>query len=374
MIKQFTWVVLAFVATSLGAQPATKPAAPKAAQQKLKNTAPRFHVEKLAEGVYAAVRDEPPGFAVESNSLFIIGERNVVVVDAQSNLGSTRQAVAALRRLTSKPVRYVINTHWHDDHIIGNQVYREAFPGVEFITHADTRAYLAGKGSAVRKDFHKQIPEFAGQIRKAVNENKNLRGEPINEEERASYLSDMELADEYMTVPGDFQPALATITLRDELTLYQGNRVIEVRYLGRGHTSGDLVVHLPNASIVASGDLIVWPVPLVGGDQSHVGDWGATLEKLSALNAKILVPGHGPVMRDDSYLQLVTRLMNTVKQQTEAAMAKGATTLEDARKSVDLAEMRKSFAGDSKVRRVLFSAYVAGPAVESAFKDSQAKR
>jgi glyoxylase-like metal-dependent hydrolase (beta-lactamase superfamily II) len=273
MIKHLAWVAVVLVANALVAQPAAKPASPKATQQKPRSTAPRFHVEKLAEGVYAVVRDKLPGFAVESNSLFIIGERNVVVVDAQSSLGSTRQVLAALRQLTTKPVRYVINTHWHDDHIIGNQVYRDAFPGVEFISHAETRAYLAGKGLAVRRDFHKQIPEFAGQIRKAVDENKNLRGEPINDEERASYLSDLALADGYMTVPGDFQPPLATITLRDELTLYQGNRVIEIRYLGRGHTSGDLVVHLPDEGIVAAGDLIVWPVPLVGGDQSYVGDW-----------------------------------------------------------------------------------------------------
>jgi cyclase len=371
MVKHFRWVVFALATISLVAQTSAKPSA-KATQQKAKNAARRFHVEKLAEGVYAAVRDEPPGFAVESNSLFIIGERNVVVVDAQSNLGSTRQVLAALRRLTSKPVRYVINTHWHDDHIIGNQVYRDAFPGVEFITHAETRAYLASKGAEVRKDFHKQIPEFASQIRKAVNENKNLRGEPISGEERTSYLSDLALADGYMTVPGDFQPEFATITLRDELTLYQGNRVIEIRYLGRGHTSGDIVVHLPNEGIVATGDLIVWPVPLVGGDQSHVGDWGATLEKLRALKGKVLVPGHGPVMHDDSYLQLLTRLLNSVKQQTEVAAMKGAT-LDEARKQVDLTDLRNAFVGNSKVRRVLFSAYVTGPAVESAFKDAKAK-
>jgi glyoxylase-like metal-dependent hydrolase (beta-lactamase superfamily II) len=270
-------------------------------------------------------------------------------------------------------VKYVINTHWHDDHIIGNQVYRDNFPNVEFIAHAATRAYLAGKGISVRQDFHKQIPAFAGQIRSALNANKNLRGEPITEEERMSYESDLRLADGYMTVPGDFQPVLSTHTITNELTLYHGGRVIEIRHLGRGHTSGDLVVHLPKEGIVATGDLIVWPVPFVGGDQSHVADWGDTLEKLSALHAKILVPGHGPVMRDDSYLQLVTRLMNCVKQQTEAAVAKGANTVEEARKNVDLTELRRDFVGESKVRRVLFSAYVAGPAVESAFKDVKSR-
>src|ERR1043165_5176764 len=80
----------------------------------------KFDVVKLAEGVYAAIRKDPPGFAVESNSVFIIRDDGVCVADAQSNTATTRMVLAALRKLTDKPVKYVINTHWHDDHIIGN--------------------------------------------------------------------------------------------------------------------------------------------------------------------------------------------------------------------------------------------------------------
>lgn len=70
---------------------------------------------------------------VDANNVFIINDNDVVVVDANGAPGITREVVAALRKITSKPVRYVINTHWHDDHIRGNKVYRDAFPGVEFI-------------------------------------------------------------------------------------------------------------------------------------------------------------------------------------------------------------------------------------------------
>jgi len=334
----------------------------------------KFDVVKLAEGVYAAVRRDPPGFAVESNSLFIIGDDGVIVVDAQSNLAATRETLAALRKLTDKPVRYVVNTHWHDDHVIGNQVYAEAFPGVAFVAHAATRAYLPAKGAAARRSWHEGgLSQFVEQLRGILKGGVNSKGEPLDEEQRASLASDIALGEGYMTVPADFRPLLPTVTLEDKLRIYQGEREVDVLYLGRGHTSGDVVVYLPREGIVAAGDLVVWPVPFVGSDQSHVGDWGATLERLVALKASTIVPGHGPVMRDDSYPRLVERLMNSIKQQTGAAVARGET-LEQARGSVNLDEFRSLFAGGSKVRNTLFSVYVAGPAVESAFNDASPKR
>ena len=332
----------------------------------------KFEMVKLADGVYAAIRKEPAGLAVESNSTFIICANDVIVVDAQSNIANTKAVLAALRRITNKPVRYVVNTHWHDDHIIGNQVYQAAFPGVEFIAHANTRTYLPAEGMTNRAKFHAGIPQVIQQLRAAVQNNKNLSGEPLTDEERASYLSDIALAEGYMTVPQGFQPVLPTITVTDQLTLYHGGRTVEIRYLGRGHTSGDIVVYLPQEQLVAAGDLVIWPVPLIGADQSHVGDWAASLTKLRALQPSIIVPGHGPVMRDDAYVQLMTRLLSSVQQQTAAAVARGET-LEQARKSVKLDEFRQLFAGDSKVRNMLFSIYVVGPAVASAYHDATGK-
>jgi cyclase len=333
----------------------------------------KFDVVKLAEGVYAAVRKDAPGFAVESNSVFIIGDDGVIVVDSQSNLATTRETLAALRKLTDKPVRFVVNTHWHDDHVIGNRVYREAFPNVEFIAHAATRAYLPTAGAAARKSWHENgLAQFIEQLRGIVKSGKNSKGEPLTDEQRESLTSDISLGEGYLTVPADFQPELPTITLEDRLTLYQGSRAVEILFLGRGHTSGDIVVHLPQEHIVVAGDLLVWPIPFVGSNQSHVGDWGASLQKLIALKPGIIVPGHGPLMRDDAYARLVVRLMNSIKEQTEAAVARGEN-LEQVRKSVNLDEERKLFAGDSKVRNTLFSVYVVGPAIESAFGDATAK-
>jgi cyclase len=329
-----------------------------------------FAVEQLGTDVYAVIRRDAPGYAVESNSVFIVGDDDVIVVDAQSNAAATRAVLAALRKITRKPVRYVINTHWHDDHIVGNQVYRDAFPAVEFIGQASSLTYLPVEGRSNRQQLHAGIPEVLAQFRKTLASGRNSQGEPLTQEQLASLRSDVALGEGYLTVPKDFEAILPTLAVHDRLTLQHGGRTVDIRHLGRGHTSSDLVVHLPAEGIVITGDLVVWPVPLVGALQSHVGEWAATLDRLLQLDAALFVPGHGPVMRDDSYVRLTSRLMRSVSDQVVRA-SREASTLEDVRTRVDLAEFRREFAGDSKVRDALFSAYVAGPAVESAFNDAK---
>src|ERR1044071_10366284 len=98
-----------------------------AAEPKAGFTLGNVTVTPLAPGVYAAIRREPLALAVNSNSLFIVNSDHVVVVDAQFTRVATREQIAALRRITRLPVRYVINTHWHDDHLAGNQVYQDSF-------------------------------------------------------------------------------------------------------------------------------------------------------------------------------------------------------------------------------------------------------
>jgi glyoxylase-like metal-dependent hydrolase (beta-lactamase superfamily II) len=130
---------------------------------------------------------------------------------------------------------------------------------------------------------------------------------------------------------------------------------------------------LPKEGILISGDLVIWPVPYVGNPQSHPGEWGATLEKLMSLNATTVVPGHGPVLHDNTYIKLMTRLFASMKQQVEAAVARGET-LEQTHKSVNLDEFQKVFAGESRMRRNIFSNYVKGAGIAAAFSDASTKK
>ncbi len=331
-----------------------------------------FEIQKLAEGVYAVIRKEPPGLMVDANNVFIINDDDVVVVDSNGAPAITTEVLAALRKLTDKPVKYVINTHWHDDHIRGNQVYREAFPGVEFIGHSSMREYLPNQGAVNRKQFLEGAPQFLEVIKGSLEKNKSLTGSDLTPEERTSYMSDISLAEVVLKDGAAAQTILPTITLEDRLTLHRGDRVIDIRHLGSGHTAADVIVHLPKEGIVITGDLVVWPVPLVGDPQSHIREWSGTLEKLCALHPITIVPGHGPVLRDTSYLKTLAAMFASISEQARAAVSRGET-LEQARKSVNLAEFQKQLAGDSPVRKLLFSNYVAYPAVGAAFREASAK-
>ena len=93
---------------------------------------------------------------------------------------------------------------------------------------------------------------------------------------------------------------------------------------------------------------------------------------MRALGAATIVPGHGPVMRDDTYVRLMQRLLRSVVEQTRAALARGET-LEQARRSVQLGELRSAFAQGIKVRGLIFDQYVAGPAVARAYEEAKAR-
>ena len=333
-----------------------------------------FELAKVGDGVYAAIRKEPPGLTVNGNSTFIINDDYVVVVDTTLTPGTAKEEIAALRKLTTKPVKYVINTHWHDDHIMGNQAYRDAYPAVEFIAHANTRDYLPTTGLNNRKQAMSEqgYPGFIAALKSRLAKNESVFGGTMDEEERATYASDVKIAERYMAENPPVEIVLPTITFTDRLTLHSGKRVIDIRYLGRGHTSGDIVVYLPNERIVVAGDLVMAPVPYVGSPQSHPADWSKTLEKLLALDPATIIPGHGPVLRDQSYVKSLVKLFASIADQVQAAVARGET-LEQTRKSVHLTELQQLFAGNSRMRKLIFMNYVAGGGVEAAYLDATSK-
>jgi len=336
---------------------------------------PKFKIVKLASNVYAAIRTEPPGLTVNANSVFIINDSDVVVVDTTLTPGTARETIAALKQITNKPVKYVINTHWHDDHIMGNQAYREAFPGVEFIGHVKLREYLPTTGLANRQGAMSEqgYPGFIKALKSRLEKNESVFGGPMDEEEKAAYQSGVEIAARYMAENPKVEIILPTTTVQDQLTLRRGKRTIDIRYFGRGHTSGDLVVYLPKERIAITGDLVVWPVPYVGSPQSHPGDWCKTLDQLLTLHPKTIVPGHGPVLNDDSQVRAMSRLFATIDEQVQAAVKRGET-LEQIHQNLNLDSFRDQFAGNSRIRKLIFRNYVAFPAVDAAYLDATSKQ
>ena len=330
-----------------------------------------FDDVELAPGVHALVRREPAGFLFESTAMFVVGERGVLVVDAQSHPAAARAAIAAIRRVTDKPVRWLVNTHWHDDHVGGNATYLAEFPGLEIIGHTSSRAKMETEGFTTHKGLHASLAQGKARLRDVLVSGRGGDGQPLDDEQRASLANDTLLIDAYATVPADSIPPGPTRTVDQSLALDLGGRTVEIRWLGRAHTPSDLVVWLPAERILETGDLVVWPVPLFGST-SYPREYAATLDRMFALGATTLVPGHGPVMRDDTYARLVQRTVRTLVRQVDSLVARGAT-LEQTRAAVDLAAERRAIAGDSRVRQRLFDGYVAAPGIMRAFETASGR-
>jgi glyoxylase-like metal-dependent hydrolase (beta-lactamase superfamily II) len=330
---------------------------------------PKFETTRLADGVYAFVFDNPLGPAVDGTAVAIINDDDVVVVDTQNTPWASRAVLAEIRKLTTKPVRYVINTHWHGDHWQGNEVYRDAFPGVEFVAHPNT---LADIRTQAMPQFDSTrlvvIPQMLRDFEGRYAAGRRRDGTNYNAADSAYARELISLLRWLAPAVRDIRDVPPTLTVADSLVLHRGRRTIAIRYLGRGNTRGDLTVWLPEERVLVTGDLLVNPVPY--GIGSYLGDWVRTLGALRALPARVIVPGHGAIQRDHAYLELVVALLESTLAQARAAVARGAD-LEATRRLVNLDSLRQRFTGGDAARARAFDAYFVQPAVERAWREAR---
>jgi glyoxylase-like metal-dependent hydrolase (beta-lactamase superfamily II) len=309
--------------------------------------------------VFVAVRRIEAG-SVDGNTLFIVNDSDVVVVDTGLYASDARQLIAEIRKRTAKPVRYVINTHHHGDHTLGNQAYLEAFPGVEFIGQTRTRDLAFADGPLDPKPFRTEI---AG-IDAVLANGKGSDGVAFTPERRAHLLLARSALEFWIEDSRSTPRIPPTLTFTDQLILYRGERRIEVRFLGRGHTAGDTVVYLPRERILATGDLVVQPIPFGGAEDFH--EWPATLRALRKLDAVLIVPGHGEIQRDWNYVDRQIALLDATWEQVKKAVDAGAN-LEAARKAVDGEVLGRAFGIASAKDRKEFEYLYLDPAIEAIF-------
>ena len=343
----------ALVVFSSSARAAESTLAPKA-----------LEVVTLAEGVHALLWTDPLADPIEGNSLVIVNDEDVVVVDTGLFPSTARRLAAEVQRLTPKPVRYVIHTHWHDDHTNGNQVFRELWPGVEFIAHVNTRVDLIAKTHNVREKDLADVKAGLAMYEAWLADGKDSSGKAIDEARRGRIEARMAL---HRAAIAEFSTLVNTppdLTFEESMTLVRGRRTIEIRWLGRGNTRGDTVVLLPKERIAATGDLVVHPVPFAFG--SYYKEWIGTLARVDSLPADVLVPGHGPVYRDRAYLRQVQNLLRALVAEVHAAVAEGAS-LDDTRDRVTLSEWKERFCGGDPSRETAFESFFMAPAVERAW-------
>jgi len=326
-------------------------------------------VEKLADGVYAFIAPDSKTPYFNSNTLVVVGDDGVLVVDSGDALSATRKTIAEIKRLTSLPVRFLVNTHWHWDHALGNGEYRAAFPGVAIVSTTATRELMETKGRANLAESIAAIPPYLDSLRTALKTGTRGEGTPLAPRERESIQAQLDDLSKGLGFYREATVALPTITFDREMAIRLGSRVVRLIAAGRGNTAGDAVVCVPDARVVASGDLIVAPTPFAY--DSFIFDWPAAIRGLMALDATIVVPGHGPVMRDWTYARLVTELLESIGAQVRKAVSRGLS-LEDTRKVVDAASFRARMVGDDPVLGRNFDRFFLQPAIDAAFKEASA--
>ena len=275
--------------------------------------------------------------------------------------------IAEIRRLTDRPVRYVANSHWHDDHVIGNEAYLEAYPGVTFVAHHHTREDgLESVPRNIRSALDAYVTRIP-QIEEALRTGIKTDGSPMTEEERVDMAHRLSVYKPFLEKIRSAQFVPATLTFDRSLTLWQGDREVRLLHLGAGNTRGDVVLYLPGDRIVATGDLLVHPVPFAFG--SNIAAWADTLTALRALDTAIIVPGHGPVMRDHAFMEDVAALLAEITRQVRDGVARGLS-LEEVRSSLQLEAFRDRIAGDDPARLGTWEGSIVAAAVKSAYEQA----
>jgi glyoxylase-like metal-dependent hydrolase (beta-lactamase superfamily II) len=191
----------------------------------------------------------------DPNTGVIVGEDGVMVIDTQATPAMAREVIRRIRKVTSKPIRYVVLSHYHAVRVLGASAYRAE----QVIASQRTLGLIRERG---RQDMASEIGRFP----------RLFRGKE--------------------SIPGLTWP---TMVFKDEMTVMMGSLEVRIVHPGPGHTGGDTIVWVPGEHVLFSGDLVEYEAGIYTGD-AHLEAWPETLEKLRALKPRALVPGRGPAL------------------------------------------------------------------------------
>ena len=275
---------------------------------------------QIADGIYL-YRTAPYGdVGLDGNSIAIISKNDgVLVFDTNGTPSAAAAVLADIRTLTTQPVRYVVNSHWHWDHWYGTEVYTRAFPNLEVIAHEKTRAMMAGPAIEFNKPgIDSQLPGYLSQLEQRIAKAEAATPQPPELARMKQALADGQFFLEQKT---SVHHTLPTRTYTDKLTLRLGDREIQVLHHDRAVTPGDTFLYLPKEKIVITGDLLVNPVSFALS--SYPAGWIKTLEYIDSLDAAIIVPGHGEPLRDEKLLKATLAVLMELAKRGADAKARG---------------------------------------------------
>ncbi len=202
--------------------------------------------DEIGPGLYAFTAEGDP------NSGVIIGDDSVMIVEAQATPRLARKVIDCVRGVTDKPISHLVLTHYHAVRVLG----ASAYGAPQIVMSATARAMVAERG---QEDWESEFERFP------------------------------RLFEGHEEIPGLTWP---TTTFTDAMSVYLGARRVDIRHLGRAHTAGDAVIHVPDANVMFTGDIVEDHSACYCGD-GHFGDWGGTLDRIAAVEPDAIAPGRG---------------------------------------------------------------------------------
>lgn len=336
MTKTTSALALSFLAAALSVvyvgaaqrgESASRPSGPL-------TTGRSYKFEQIADGVYYAT--STGSMATGSNNVVVVGDDSMMVIDTGTSPAAARAMLEDVKLISTKPVRYVVNTHFHYDHVNGNQVYagRAEIIGHDYVKYAIENLDVLHREPYVTSQLT-NVPNRITALKKQIPETQDPARKATLERQLAS-------AEQGWEALKEVKPTAPTRTYSKRLDLKVGTHEVRLLFLGRGHTNGDTVVYLPKEKIVCTGDLMESGIAYMGDAQFD--EWVATLEALKKLDWETDLPGHGTPFHEkalvtafQSYLTDITRQVTELKKQGVSA--------EDAAQRVDLTSHQKDFAG-----------------------------
>ena len=246
---------------------------------------PEPEIVEVSAGVFAYIQHD--GSWCLNNPAFVAAADQVIAIDACATERRTRLFREAIGRLSEQPVRTLVNTHAHLDHTFGNYLFAE---DAVIVGHTNCRAEILHDAP--------ELPARARQMFPSVEW-------------------------------GAIEVVAPSLTFEDRLSLYAGELELELIYVSPAHTNTDVVVWLPERKVVIAGDIVFHrgtPFALMGS----VAGWLEALDRLRALGAETIVPGHGPIAGPE-VLDDVADYLRFVQQSAKAGFEAGAAPLEAAR-------------------------------------------
>ena len=264
---------------------------------------------EVAKGIYLFVSKPYGDVGMDGNSVAILSRDGVLVFDTNATPASSSLVLAEIRKLTDKPVRYVVNSHWHWDHWYGTETYTKAFPDVKVVAHEKTREMMAGPAIEFnRPGVESQLPGYIGMLEKRAAADPAVQAA-------------LDEAKFFLQQKKNAQLVLPAVTYKDRLPIALGERQIEALHYDRAVTPGDSFLYLPEEKILITGDLLINPVSFALS--SYPTGWLNTLEKMAALDATVIVPGHGAPLRDKALLRAHIEVMRELLKAGKDAKARG---------------------------------------------------